>query len=174
MNLRVGGGPIFRAIATLALMAPVPALADPVSASDPAGVVAALKAMGHDAVLKQDSSGEPLVEADIAGWRTAVVFYDCNEITHATCQSLQFNASFMPEKPFSPESAVAFVKDNRFGAVSVGADKSVNVSWDVITGKGIDASVFALVVKGFRSTLDTIGGEVFTQGHPARLASASR
>lgn len=154
-----------------------PALAEPfeaVSATEPAGVVAALKASGHNAVLSHDESGDPLIQASIGGWTTQIVFYDCNEITHAACQSLQFNASFMPEKPFDAVAAAAFVRDNRFGAVTVAPDRSVNVTWDVITGRGIDPAVFALVVKSYRLALDTIGAEVFSPAHRPHLASASR
>jgi hypothetical protein len=130
------------------------ARAETVSAMTPASVVTALKAQGYQATLGEDSSGDPLVTADIGGWRSQVVFYDCNEVTHAACQSLQFSSSFHPERPFDAEKAVAFVNANRFGAVSVAADKSVTVSWDVITGSGIDTSVFAMVVKSYRMALD--------------------
>jgi hypothetical protein len=151
------------------------ASAETVSAMTPASVVTALKAQGYQAALGQDPSGDPLVNADIGGWHSQVVFYDCNDVTHANCQSLQFSSSFNPERPFSAEKAVAFVNANRFGAVSVAADKSVTVSWDVITGSGIDASVFAMVVKSYRLALDSIGSEVFpaSGGHP-QLASAAR
>jgi len=148
--------------------------ADSVAAADPATVAAALKAAGHDAVITHDDSGDPLIKAKIGGWDSQIVFYDCNEITHAACQSLQFTASFMPEKPFTSADAAAFVRDNRFGAVTVGPDRSVNVTWDVITGRGIDPSVFALVVKSYRLALDTIGGEVFSPANRPRLASAAR
>jgi hypothetical protein len=67
---------------------------------------------------------------------------------------LQFASSFHPERPFSAEKAVEFVNANRFGAVSVAPDKSVTVSWDVITGRGLDASVFAMVVRSYRMALD--------------------
>lgn len=159
--------------AALACAAPAQA-ADTVSAADPAGVVAALSAAGHKAMLGQDSSGDPLIRAEIGGWSTQIVFYDCNEITHSACQSLQFNASFMPEKAFDSAAAAAFVRDNRFGAVTVAPDRSVNVTWDVITGRGIDPSVFALVVKSYRLALDTIGEQVFSPQHRPHLASAAR
>lgn len=166
--------PIAHCLLGLALCvgASAPARADEVSATEPQGVVAALKASGDDAVLTHDDSGDPLIQARIGGWATQIVFYDCNEITHGACQSLQFSANFQPEKPFDSVAAAAFARDNRFAAVTVGADKSVNVSWDVVTGKGIDPSVFALVVKSYRLALDTIGTQVFIS-HP-RLASASR
>ena len=171
--------PIFRSFSALALgaalIAAAPAhAADSVSASDPAGVVTALAAAGHKAVLGQDSSGDPLIRAEIGGWSTQIVFYDCNEITHAGCQSLQFNASFMPDKAFDAAAAAAFVRDNRFGAVAVAPDRSVSVTWDVITGRGIDPSVFSLVVKSYRLALDTIGEQVFLPQHRPHLASAAR
>lgn len=147
--------------------------AESVSAMTPASVVTALQAQGYTAALGQDEAGDPLVTATIGGWRSQVVFYDCNEVTHAACQSLQFSSNFRPDRPFDAQKAVAFVNANRFGAVSVASDKSVTVSWDVITGQGIDSSVFALVVKSYRMALDSIGTEAFPAGHP-QLASAAR
>ncbi|WP_408590780.1 YbjN domain-containing protein [Novosphingobium sp.] len=153
---------------------PATAYADSISASRPEGIVAALQAAGHEAALTHDESGDPLIQASIGGWSTQVVFYDCNEITHESCQSLQFATGFMPERPFGAAQAAAFVRDNRFGAVSVADDKTVSVTWDVITGSGIDPQVFGLVLKSYRLALDTIGGQVFAPGHQPRLASASR
>ncbi len=171
--------PIARSFAALALLlgSAAPALAaenTPIAAAEPATVEAGLKAAGHNAVLTRDDNGDPLIRATIGGWATQVVFYDCNEITHTACQSLQFNASFMPEKPFDAAAAAAFVRDNRFGAVTVAPDRSINVTWDVITGRGIDPSVFALVVKSYRLALDTIGAQVFSPEHGPHLASAAR
>ncbi|BEV01333.1 YbjN domain-containing protein [Novosphingobium olei] len=163
----------FAAHAAQPVATPAVATTTSVSAMQPQSVVAALKSLGHDAKLVADSSGDPLVQADIGGWRTQVVFYDCNEITHEGCQSLQFNASFVPDRPFDAQKAAAFVRDNRFGAVSVGDDKSVNMTWDVVTGEGIQPSVFALVVKSFGLALDTIGSEAFTPGRAPQLASAA-
>ncbi|MDF8334827.1 YbjN domain-containing protein [Novosphingobium cyanobacteriorum] len=170
---------ICRIIAPIAMLAPLPAVAAPapadtVSATRPQSIVVALQAAGYTAQLGQDDAGDPLVKADIGGWQTLVVFYDCNEVTHEGCQSLQFNAGFMPERPFGATQAAAFVRDNRFGAVSVNDDKSLNVTWDVITGEGIDPSVFALVVKSYRLALDSIGTQVFPGKGPMQVASASR
>jgi hypothetical protein len=171
--------PIAKSLIPLALCAgfTAPAVAADsagIAASEPATVAAALKSAGHDAVLTHDDSGDPLIKASIGGWATQIVFYDCNEVTHAACQSLQFSASFIPEKPFDAADAAAFVRDNRFGAVTVAPDRSVNVTWDVITGHGIDPSVFALVVKSYRLALDTIGAEVFSPANRPHLASAAR
>ncbi len=147
---------------------------DGIAAAEPASVAAALKSAGNEAVVTRDDSGDPLIKANIGGWATQIVFYDCNEITHSACQSLQFSANFIPDKPFDAAAAAAFVRDNRFGAVTVAPDRSVNVTWDVITGRGIDPSVFALVVKSYRLALDTIGEEVFSPARRPHLASASR
>ena len=168
--------PIAKGLVPLMLCAAAaPALADTaVSANQPESIVAALRAAGQQAELGRDDGGDPLIRAKIGGWATQIVFYDCNEITHAACQSLQFSARFMPERSFDAAAAAAFVRDNRFGAVTVGPDKSVNVTWDVITGRGIDPQVFALVVKSYRLALDTIGQQVFMPGHQPQLASASR
>ncbi len=132
-----------------------------VTAIQPDSVAQALKNLGYGAELAKDANGDPLINADIGGWQAALMFYECNDKTHDGCQSLQFVANFTPEKKFSAEDAVKFMRNTRFASVSLDKDQAVTMTWDVVTGKGIDLEVFSNAVDMFRSAMDTLGSEVF-------------
>ena len=132
-----------------------------VTAVKPDSVAVALQNLGYKAELAKDANGDPLINTDIGGWQAALLFYECNEKTHDGCQSLQFVANFTPEKKFTADDAVRFNRNTRFASVSLDKDQSVMMTWDVVTGKGIDLEVFSNAVDMFRSAMDTLGTEVF-------------
>jgi hypothetical protein len=133
-----------------------------VAAAKPESVVAALRALGQTADLAVDETGDPIINATISSWKSAVLFYDCDEATHDKCRSLQFSASFTPKQPFSAEDAVRFMKDHRFASVTVRPTGTVVLAWDVITASGIDSAVFAPAVGAFGSTMDALGAQVLS------------
>ncbi|WP_231735422.1 YbjN domain-containing protein [Novosphingobium sp. CCH12-A3] len=151
------------AAAAVSVLAPSAAQAATatVSAVKPEGVAEALKNLGYTAELAKDANGDPLINTEIGGWQAALLFYECNEKTHDGCQSLQFVANFTPEKKFTAEDAVRFNRNTRFASVSLGKDDAVMMTWDMVTGKGIDFEVFSNSVDMFRSAMDTLGAEVF-------------
>ncbi|MGV3511523.1 MAG: YbjN domain-containing protein [Novosphingobium sp.] len=151
------------AAAAVSVLAPSAAQAatGTVSAVKPEGVAEALKNLGYTAELAKDSNGDPLINTEIGGWQAALLFYECNEKTHDGCQSLQFVANFTAEKKFTAEDAVRFNRNTRFASVSLGKDDAVMMTWDMVTGKGIDFEVFSNSVDMFRSAMDTLGAEVF-------------
>lgn len=140
----------------------VPAHAATVAAARPDSVVAALKALGQSADLAVDETGDPLINATISGWKSSVLFYDCEEATHDKCRSLQFSASFTPKQPFSADDALRFMKDHRFASVTVRPTGTVVLAWDVITASGLDNAVFAQAVGAFGSTMDALGAQVLS------------
>ena len=75
----------------LGLAAPA-AMAQSVSASNPASVVAALQDAGYKAELGTDSAGDPKVASAMGGVNFHVFFYGCEANT--ACQDLQFSAGF--------------------------------------------------------------------------------
>lgn len=151
------------AAAAVSVLAPSAAQATTatVSAVKPEGVAEALKNLGYTAELAKDANGDPLINTEIGGWQAALLFYECNEKTHDGCQSLQFVANFTPEKKFTAEDAVRFNRNIRFASVSLGKDDAVMMTWDMVTGKGIDFEIFSNSVDMFRSAMDTLGAEVF-------------
>lgn len=132
-----------------------------VSAVKPEGVAQALTNLGYTAELAKDANGDPQINAEIGGWQAALLFYECDEKTHEGCQSLQFVANFTPEKKFTADDAVSFMRNTRFASISLAKDSSVTMTWDVVTGKGIDFEVFSNAVDMFRSAMDTLGAQVF-------------
>ncbi|MBB3858919.1 GH18 family chitinase [Novosphingobium hassiacum] len=132
-----------------------------VTAVRPDSVAQALNNLGYTAEMAKDANGDPLINADIGGWQAALMFYECNDKTHDGCQSLQFVANFTPEKTFSAEDAVKFMRNTRFASVSLDKDQAVTMTWDVVTGKGIDLEVFSNSVDMFRSAMDSLGTAVF-------------
>lgn len=156
----------FLAALAAGVMAPSSAMAaastmTTVSAVKPDSVAEALKNLGYTAEMARDANGDPLINADIGGWQAALMFYECNQKTHDGCQSLQFVANFTPEKKFTADDAVKFMRNTRFASVSVDGDQSVMMTWDVVTGKGIDLEVFSNAVDMFRSAMDSLGTQVF-------------
>lgn len=151
------------AVAAVSVLAPSAAQAATatVSAVKPEGVAEALKNLGYTAELAKDANGDPLINTEIGGWQAALLFYECNEKTHDGCQSLQFVANFTPEKKFTAEDAVRFNRNTRFASVSLGKDDAVMMTWDMVTGKGVDFEIFSNSVDMFRSAMDTLGAEVF-------------
>jgi len=151
------------AAAAVSVLAPSAAQAATatVSAVKPEGVAEALKNLGYTAELAKDANGDPLINTEIGGWQAALLFYECNEKTHDGCQSLQFVANFTPEKKFTAEDAVRFNRNTRFASVSLGKDDAVMMTWDMVTGKGVDFEIFSNSVDMFRSAMDTLGAEVF-------------
>lgn len=75
-----------------ACLAPLPALGQAVTASQPATVSAALQAMGLEAQMGATSSGTPAIVSQLNGARFSVLFYGCED--PLGCQDLQLRAVF--------------------------------------------------------------------------------
>ncbi|WP_338466315.1 YbjN domain-containing protein [Novosphingobium sp. ZN18A2] len=131
-----------------------------VSAGDPDGMVAQLVKMGAKAELTRDDIGDPLINAEINGWKSSLVFYDCNA-AHAKCQSFQFVAIFDAPKGFDPAPLYDFPRTHRFAAITINAQGDPRVSWDVITNGGIDDGIFRSAVFSFGNMLDAVGAIIF-------------
>ena len=157
--------------AALAMIVPASASAR-VSASDPAGMVAQLVKMGDKAELTRDDTGDPLINAQINGWKSSLVFYDCNA-QHAKCQSFQFVAIFDAPKGFDAAPLYAFPRVHRFAAVSLKSQGDPRISWDVITNNGIADDVFGSAVSGFGTMLDAVGAIVFPKKPPVAVPDAA-
>lgn len=154
---------IRRLLIAAALLAPVAAHAATVSAGDPESVVEALLDGGNRAELVTDDFGDPQINAEIAGWRAIVLFYDCDEAGHDKCRSLQFRSSFDAPMGMSAEAALSFMRSNRYASLVLNTDKDPQVMWDLVTGDGIDRKVFDEAVAGYASALAAMGKVVFPE-----------
>lgn len=118
-------------------------------ASDPAGLVALLDVAGYKPELGKDSTGDPMIDVDFGGYRGMVYFYGCDETTHDKCESLQFQAGFNRDKPWTAAQAIELSKKLRFSSVHLDDEGDPWIKWDVITGDGIPAKVFLTSVSYF-------------------------
>ena len=143
-----------------ALLIPGIAHAATVSAARPDSVVKALVAGGNSAELATDDMGDPQINAQIGGWKAIVLFYDCTP-AHDGCRALQFRSSFDAPQGMTPDAALAFMRANRFASVVLDQNGDPRLSWDVVTGEGIDGAVFAEAVSGFASALAAMDKVVF-------------
>lgn len=149
------------AVLSAILASTCPAVASArIAASDPAGMVSELERMGNKAELTKDDTGDPLINAEINGWKSSLVFYDCNP-QHVNCLSFQFVAIFDAPKGFDPAPLYAFPRTHRFAAVSLNSQGDPRVTWDVITNDGIDEGIFRSAVFSFGSMLEGVGAIVF-------------
>jgi hypothetical protein len=133
-----------------ALSAPVAAQSRALAkASDPVGLVMLLEGAGYQPKLSKDETGDPMIDVDLGGYRGMIYFYGCDEAAHDQCQSLQFQAGFNRDKPWTANDAIALAKKFRFSSVHLDDEGDPWVKWDVITGEGIPAKVFLTSVEYF-------------------------
>lgn len=146
--------------ASVASTAPAFAQKGNVSAANPQSVASAMTGLGYTNTLTKDDLGDPMVEAEMGGWKVRVLFYDCTE--GKNCQSLQFFAIFDSEKGMDPRRALGWPKDYRFGAVALDAEDDPIITWDIVTGnQGIPLDTFNTAAKKFESAVSSFGAYVF-------------
>lgn len=149
-------------IALAALCAPMGAAhAQSLSASDPAGIVTALKDAGYSPSLDKDSYGDPIIGFELAGYDTEMMFYGCDEETHDRCDSVQLRAGFDREQPWTATEALKISKAYRFVSIWLDEDGDPWVQWDIVTGQGIPAPVFLKAIESFGETLEDTAEMVF-------------
>jgi hypothetical protein len=124
-----------------------------VCASDPAGVLAAMKKKGLDVKLSTDNEGDPMIEAEV-GYHSSVYFYGCE--AHKNCDSLRFDVNF--EK--APENTLALANDwnksERFLQMALNDDGTLDASYDVSTLGGLDSANFDDVLDWWSQMLDQL------------------
>lgn len=148
----------------LGLAAPALAATGPatVSASDPAGLAAALKSAGYEVTAATDDTGDPVLDLVMSGFKARLLFLDCDETSHDRCGSVQFFSSFDAEGPgMSLEDANLFARRYRYGAVSVTANGDPRLRWDIETGQGIPQEVFLASAARFVTTVQAMAATLF-------------
>lgn len=148
------------AAGALAMTAPAFA-ADTVSASDPAGVAAAMREAGYPAELTTDPYGDPLIKTAFGDYTGSVYFYGCDPAGHDNCDSIQFRAGLDRETPLPLDRLNSILKKYRFTAMWLDDEGDPWVNFDLFTGAGISGAVFHGALKAFRGNFGAVADEVF-------------
>lgn len=111
-----------------------------VCASAPQTLVDALQKLGYKAQLGKDDSGDPMVDSAASGYNYTIYFYECEN--NKDCASVQFIASFDPDKTNTPELANMWNSAKRFSQMSVNKDGVLNFRFDLSTMGGLPAKNF--------------------------------
>ncbi len=136
-----------------------------VCASNPAGMVSAIQALGYKASLDKDSSGDPKIISSASGYDYDIYFYDCNN--HLNCSSIQFFVSFTKDSANSEMLANQWNLKKRMGKMAFDpADGSINLQYDLSTSGGLNKTNFKDVVGWWDSTLGAL--HTFFAEHPAK------
>lgn len=124
-----------------------------ISAKNPAEMSIALMNADYDAELTSDNAGDPMIRTTLAGYRTRIVFYGCNEETNDECDSIQLVTGFDRKEPWTADQALAISQRFRYAAVRLDEEGDPFVSWDIYLGEGIPEEVFMTSVSIFEATV---------------------
>lgn len=156
-TLRAGGLAVAALIST-----PLAAQSGPMArASDPAGLVMLLEDAGYQPKLSKDETGDPMIDLDLGGYKGMIYFYGCDETAHDRCQSIQFQAGFNREQPWTAADAIKLAQKFRFSSVHLDDEGDPWVKWDIITGDGIPAKVFLTSVEYFTDVVSDSAEIIF-------------
>ena len=138
-------------LGALSLLAAAPtALAQTVTAANPASVVAALQGAGYRAELTREEEGDPLIKSSSSGTDFLVVFYACTR--NVDCRTVQFFAGFADPKNAALARLNQWNAQHRFGRAYLTDKGAARIEMDV----NLDAG-------GMSRALFTDNLEVWTQ-----------
>lgn len=157
-----------RSAAAVALCALVTALAlTPVSAQkrtprdqqetatlgriQPRQMAAVLRERGNPAEIRTENNRTRL-STEIAGLRTSVHFYACND---AGCQSIQYRTLFRRNERFTLAFVNAWNYEKRFAKAYLDRDGDLVLEWDVDLDGGVTVAYIAETVSTFQAMLNT-------------------
>ncbi len=114
---------IATALAAL-LLAGSPAPADEghgaLAASNPIGILRAMRAAGYTAEIGEDSYGDPQIQSEISHSKFMVRFYNCE--AGANCGTIQLRASYDLNEPVSVESMNSWNQNKLYGRAYLSAE----------------------------------------------------
>ena len=146
--MRIG---VTTAVAALGVVLAQGARAQAFDATNPASVVAAVKAFGQKAKLGTTDKNEPMIRAESDGISYVIFFYDCTNGTG--CLQLQFSSAFDLE----PGLTTDFVNDWNekwvTGRLSVDASGDPVYTFAVITDGGLSEANFQAILSTWTGTL---------------------
>ncbi len=134
-----------------------------VSAADPKGIVRAMEFAGYDAELSTDEDGDPLIKTDFGTGPGFVYFYGCDDETHDECDSVQFVAGLDRARPMPAKMISILVNKYRFVAIALDNEGDPWVTWDILTGDGMDTRTFVSALRRYTDSLDSVADAVFAE-----------
>jgi hypothetical protein len=129
------------------------ALATEVFASKPKTVVTSIQALGYTATIIREDDG-PRIDSTIAKLNYSIFFYGCSD-SGDDCQVLEFNSSFTPDRPATPDDIANWNRDNLFGTAYLTDEGVASISYTVTTAGGLTTENFADVIARWEITLDS-------------------
>lgn len=132
-------------------LCPVSALAQTVSAADPAGLVAALKRLGHPATLEKDDQGDPKIKSTVADIDFSIWFYGCTNGTE--CTGLSFLAGFDLMRGFPMSKVNSWNETKLLGTAYLDDEHDPWLSYFVLTTGGISVAAFDDIVSRWEAAV---------------------
>lgn len=170
---RAAGGLMIGAVAASGLAGPAAGqqILDGATADLVLGVLTEDRQTG---LLKQDSAGDPLIEATIDTVRYQIFFYDCrSEPAAKVCGSLQFTASFPMRKGLTLERVNAYNTNARYVQSYLTQDEMLRLDMSVAITGGVTRANLLYYVKQWGRALVAFEEDVYADapsapGTPAR------
>jgi hypothetical protein len=117
----------------------------------------------YDAELNKDSVDNPFIRLTTNAYPISIVFYGCDRQTNLNCDSVQFISGLDRDQPWDAESAISFMLDYRFIAVSLDDEGDPIFTWDVLTGSGIPEGTMVEMAQRFEATVAAAPQRVFAE-----------
>jgi Putative bacterial sensory transduction regulator len=135
-----------------------------ICASNPQGMVDAIRALGYKAVLEKDSDGNPEISTAASGYDYSIYFDDCDN--HVNCSAIQFYISFAKDPANSEKLANDWNLTRRMGKMYFDPkDGSITMDYELSTAGGLNQKNFADVVAWWEASLGEL--QTFFREHPA-------
>jgi hypothetical protein len=135
-----------------------------ICASNPQGMVDAIRALGYKAVLEKDSNGDPMISTAASGYEYTIYFDECNN--HVNCETVQFFIAFEKDSVNSEKLANEWNLTRRMGKMYFDPkDGSLTMDYELSTVGGLSQANFADVVAWWDTCLGELG--TFFQAHPS-------
>lgn len=147
---------IKRTVAAATLLAGAAFAASPAFAAELSNISGAemlkiVKAYGATAELTTDNSGDPLIQAELQGFKFFIYFYRCDE--SKSCFDLQFNSTFNFNGSVSMVQVNTYNANTRFGQAYVNADGTVSVDMSATVQGGVDRAYVTEIMDWWATTL---------------------
>lgn len=147
-----------RALCVTLLLAAAPLHAE-VSAADPDGILASIRAYGQKAKLETGDDGVPFITVNMDGINYYVDFYGCTD-QGTGCEDIQFNASFEMDKPLTAQFANQWNRDWAVGRVYVNDAGNPTLTYYVPLLGGVPDQTFTNTLDQWTGVLNQFLGDI--------------